>query len=243
MFQFFKSPSSSSATTSLRLILPALQLTCLGYMLQCGPQRSLSEKTLCDASHSVGTTHSSSSSHPHKNHDAQLKQHYRIFHTSDKPEVIPPQVLLYKNDRYDGVIVDTKGLPEAEGEFAARLADSIAHWKKLHRRGVWLKIPIQRAHLIASAIEQGFVFHHAERDYVMLNHWLSEAEENKLPPNASHQVGVGCVVLKDGKLLLVQEKNGPLKNTGIWKLPTGLVDHAEDLCDAAIREVSNVTLV
>lgn len=38
------------------------------------------------------------------------------------------------------------------------------------------------------AVEAGFVFHHAEPDYVMLTRWLP-ATENKLPHNASHQVG------------------------------------------------------
>jgi hypothetical protein len=30
----------------------------------------------------------------------------------------------------------------------------------------------------------------------MLTNWLSD-DENKLPPNASHQIGVGCVVFND----------------------------------------------
>ena len=46
----------------------------------------------------------------------------------------------------------------------------------------------------------------------MLNYWLS-IEENRMPPNASHQVGVGCVVVKDDKkLLVVQEKVFTLTN-------------------------------
>ena len=32
----------------------------------------------------------------------------------------------------------------------------------------------------------------------MMNHWLTD-EENRMPPSASHQVGVGCVVLIDGE--------------------------------------------
>jgi ADP-ribose pyrophosphatase YjhB (NUDIX family) len=39
----------------------------------------------------------------------------------------------------------------------------------------------------------------------------------------------------------VQEKNGPLKGMGVWKVPTGLVDAKEDLHTAACREVKEET--
>ena len=51
------------------------------------------------------------------------------------------------------------------------------------------------------------------------------------------QVGVGCFVLNEaGEVLLVQEKNGPLRGRGGWKLVTGLVDAGEDIVEAAARE-------
>ena len=60
--------------------------------------------------------------------------------------------------------------------------------------------------------------------YVMLTHWLPEGEENKLPPNASHQVGVGAFVMNERReVLVVQERSGPLRGKGVWKMPTGLV--------------------
>jgi ADP-ribose pyrophosphatase YjhB (NUDIX family) len=102
------------------------------------------------------------------------------------------------------------------------------------------QIPIEQSELIAPAVAAGFTFHHAERSYLMLNHWLSE-EENRMPANATHQVGVGCVVIHEGKMLAVQEKNGPLRGTGIWKMPTGLSDAGEDICDTAVREVLEET--
>ncbi len=47
--------------------------------------------------------------------------------------------------------------------------------------------------------------------YVMLTRWLPD-EPSTLPPNASHQVGVGaCVINAQGLVLVVQERNGPLK--------------------------------
>jgi hypothetical protein len=58
---------------------------------------------------------------------------------------------------------------------------------------------------------------------VTLNAWLP-AGSSTLPLQASHYVGVGVAVLNDeGNLLVVQERNGPLKGRNFWKVPTGMV--------------------
>jgi 8-oxo-dGTP pyrophosphatase MutT (NUDIX family) len=44
----------------------------------------------------------------------------------------------------------------------------------------------------------------------------------------------GCVLVQDGKYLLVQEKQQ--KAYGLWNLPAGRVDTGESIEDAAIRE-------
>jgi 8-oxo-dGTP pyrophosphatase MutT (NUDIX family) len=112
-------------------------------------------------------------------------------------------------------------------------------WRTMAKRGVWLKIPIAQAVLIPVATGLGFVFHHAEPDYVMMTHWLPADCESTIPPNASHQVGVGAFVINDeGQLLVVQEAVG---NTGFWKIPTGLVDAGEHLEDACVRECQEET--
>jgi ADP-ribose pyrophosphatase YjhB (NUDIX family) len=154
-----------------------------------------------------------------------------------------PLLFEYNEDKYDGIIVSSKFLPQAEEKFEEMLVHSISYWKANKRRGVWIKIPLEKSSLIPIAVKHGFVFHHAERDYVMLTHWLSDEQECRLPANASHQVGVGCVVIHPvtGQLLLVQEKNGPLKGAGVWKIPTGLCDASEDIEIAAEREVKEET--
>ncbi|KAK4594285.1 hypothetical protein RGQ29_018108 [Quercus rubra] len=42
-------------------------------------------------------------------------------------------------------------------------------------------------------------------------------------------------------MLVVQENSGYFKGTGVWKLPTGVVDEGEDICTAAVREVKEET--
>jgi ADP-ribose pyrophosphatase YjhB (NUDIX family) len=52
-------------------------------------------------------------------------------------------------------------------------------------------------------------------------------------------VGVGAVVVKDGRVLLVRRGTEPLK--GHWSLPGGLVDLGEALSAGVVREVMEET--
>lgn len=112
--------------------------------------------------------------------------------------------LKFVGDKYDGVIVSEQSLPETKEDFALILKCSLQIWKANGKRGVWLKIPISKIDFTPIAVDMGFVMHHAESTYLMLTHWLS-GDENKLPSNASHQVGVGCIVMNnEGTLVEVR---------------------------------------
>jgi ADP-ribose pyrophosphatase YjhB (NUDIX family) len=155
-------------------------------------------------------------------------------------------LLAAKDDAYGGVIVDDARLPSDPAEFDARLAASLRRWKARGVRGVWLKLPAALAPLVGPAVgAHGFGYHHAEPAYVMLTRWLpaDDGVESGLPPNASHQVGVGALVVdaRRGLVLAVQERTGPLRGKNVWKLPTGLVHAGEDLHTAAEREVEEET--
>ena len=115
-------------------------------------------------------------------------------------------------------------------------------WRERAVRGVWLKIPIYQSQLIPLAVCQGFAFHHAERTHAMLTTWLPDTPST-LPPNASHQVGVGVVVRNaHGDIVTVKERSGLAAKYDIWKVPTGLLDEHEDFHDAAVREVKEETV-
>ena len=105
-------------------------------------------------------------------------------------------VLAHQVDKYDGIIISDVDLPETRIEFSSHLNHSLQLWRENGVKGVWLKIPSKKVEYAATAIDLGFSMHHAEKDYLMLTQWLSK-DENKLPPNASHQIGVGCIVVND----------------------------------------------
>jgi Nudix hydrolase domain/NUDIX domain len=115
-------------------------------------------------------------------------------------------------------------------------------WRQEGKRGIWLKLPTSSAHLVPIAVAAGFAYHLAEPDYLMLTQWLASGPST-LPANASHQVGVGAVVLNaHGEMLVVKERSGPAAKAGIWKMPTGLLEQGEDYSAAAEREVHEETV-
>lgn len=117
----------------------------------------------------------------------------------NRPPLSPapcPSVIKYRDDSYDGVIIDSVDLPNTLTDFSTMLDDSLQNWRELGKRGVWLKIPINKISYAVAARDLGFAMHHAEKEYLMMTHWLS-SDDNTLPPNASHQIGVGCIVVDD----------------------------------------------
>ncbi|XP_019072945.1 nudix hydrolase 10 isoform X1 [Vitis vinifera] len=153
------------------------------------------------------------------------------------------ELLSGNNDEHEGVMVNMEK-PMDSKVFLTALRASISLWRKQGKRGVWIKLPIGLANLIESAVKEGFHYHHAEPDYLMLVHWISESTTSTIPANATHRVGIGAIVMNDKReLLVVQEKSGKLKGTGIWKIPTGVVDAGEDIFKAAVREVKEETNV
>ncbi|KAF8014846.1 hypothetical protein BT93_H0592 [Corymbia citriodora subsp. variegata] len=143
-------------------------------------------------------------------------------------------------DSYGGVTVEMKEHMDADA-FAALLRASISSWKQQGKKGVWIKLPIEYSHLVDIIVKEGFRYHHAEQNYLMLVCGLPETHDT-IPVNASHRVGVGAFVLNDKQeVLVVQEHSGRSQGTGVWKFPTGVVNEGEDICDAVVREVKEET--
>lgn len=143
-------------------------------------------------------------------------------------------------DHYGGVIVEMKEAMDS-ATFISVLRASISHWREQGKRGVWIKLPIELVNLVEAAVTEGFWYHHAEPKYLMLVYWIPQSAHT-IPANATHRVGVGVVVMNEKEeVLVVQEKTGIFRGTGVWKFPTGVVDEGEDICAAAVREAKEET--
>jgi ADP-ribose pyrophosphatase YjhB (NUDIX family) len=160
---------------------------------------------------------------------------------------LPAQPLPYR-----GVLIDwTIGeVPPAE-DFQNRLAPSLERWRVEGIKSAMLKLPIEHAGLATIAAEHGFTFHHvpleANGHHVVLKKWLQPELTDKVPPFATHQVGVAGLCMDDqGNMLVVKEwrddaASGTRVPSAQWKLPGGLLDCGESFGDAAMRETFEET--
>ncbi|KAI9178471.1 hypothetical protein LWI28_026873 [Acer negundo] len=167
--------------------------------------------------------------------------------TSIEKEMVLPEnevenieLLSSIEDAHGGVTVEMKKHMDSK-KFASMLGSSLLYWIQQKKRGVWIKLPIEFSNLVEPAVKEGFRYHHAESDYLMLVKWIPETFDT-LPANASHRVGIGAFVMNDkGELslfklfgqmvlpdivsvLVVRDRNGRFKGTNVWKLPTGTID-------------------
>lgn len=130
--------------------------------------------------------------------------------------------------------------PYSLPNFHSKLEATVATAQGLGKTAIWLTVPIARARLAEEASKAGFEFHHAEGNFATLCRWLLDDEESRIPTFATHQVGVGAVVInpRTDEILCVREKR---RNYRPWKIPGGLADLGEGLDEAVIREVSEET--
>ena len=131
--------------------------------------------------------------------------------------------------------------PFCTSMFFKRLRATVTACRQLGKSSIWVEVPMARSSLIESGdmFGLGFRFHHAVGDKSVLNLWLRETHESKIPDFSTHNVGVGAVVINSrNEILLVRELR---KNYMPWKTPTGLSELGEHIDQAAEREVLEET--
>ncbi|WVZ74363.1 hypothetical protein U9M48_022554 [Paspalum notatum var. saurae] len=62
-------------------------------------------------------------------------------------------VLEAREDEYGGMVVDADRLPSDAAAFARSLPVSLSYWKSLGKKGVWLKLPLDRSEYIPLAVK------------------------------------------------------------------------------------------
>ncbi|MDA1127390.1 MAG: NUDIX domain-containing protein [Chloroflexi bacterium] len=150
------------------------------------------------------------------------------------------EILEFKPNQFNGIVVAPSKLPGDPDEFDARLGASIDQWSSDGFLAVWLEIPKAQSALISKAVDRGFDFHHTGDDYILLTRRL--VERAQIPPFATHYIGIGGVVLTPEKdLLVVKERFSVGGREPTLKLPGGALQAGEHLGQAVEREVLEET--
>lgn len=141
-------------------------------------------------------------------------------------------MLRFKEDTYNGVIVDVDSLPQSIEEFISELQlciDSV-QTKSL----LWFHIPIQLSQYIPILTMQGFEFHSCESSSLLL---VKKIHSNAyVPTTRNYIVGVGAIVIHSDTVLVVRHK---LSNW--YALPGGHIEKNESIQFALQREVLEET--
>ena len=166
-------------------------------------------------------------------------------HTHNSIKVTIPTTI-ENGEKDDNIYVNTD-------VFQSRLHATITTAKSLGKSAIWMTVPLSHGHLLPSASELGLTYHHATGREATLCMWLKDDIESLIPEYATHQVGVGAIVIRrksknhattttdnddDDELLVVREARN---NYRPWKIPGGLAEIGEGLDDAAVREVYEET--
>ncbi|TFJ85757.1 hypothetical protein NSK_003261 [Nannochloropsis salina CCMP1776] len=141
---------------------------------------------------------------------------------------------------FNAVMLDTDNMRVTDtSDFTTRLLVTVQQLRREGRSSMWVRVHALNGHLLGVLGTFGFKCHHCEPESVIMNLWLQPGKENKVPPYATHLVGVaGFCQNKKGEVLLVKEGS---KNLSGWKLPGGYINPGEEFGAAAVREVEEET--
>jgi len=143
-------------------------------------------------------------------------------------------MLRLQEDLYNGLIIEKDSIADSVSEFKTSLIYLQKQAKEDEKNLLWLDLTTQQNQHIAIALELGFEFHNCEATRITLTYQVVKNAYIPVPP--SHTIGVGAVVInKKNELLMVRDR---IHNEhSIYKLPGGMVEHADKLSDGVIREV------
>eukprot|EP01138_Halocafeteria_seosinensis_P015591 gb/GECG01015911.1/.p1 GENE.gb/GECG01015911.1/~~gb/GECG01015911.1/.p1 ORF type:complete len:372 (+),score=37.78 gb/GECG01015911.1/:1-1116(+) len=173
------------------------------------------------------------------------KDTWYLHAVPDRFDGLQCQLTADSTDSQD-ITLYTHGTTSAEVQ--ERIHACIEDWRTRGVRGVWIQIPrtlLEVGGVLDPILKEGFELHHAKKEYVMVNKWLPDPEEdpNPMPNYATHYVGLGGIVLNGRDELLVVSERYAFKKTHklLWKLPGGLADPNERLSDGVEREIFEET--
>ncbi len=146
-------------------------------------------------------------------------------------------ILEYETNIFNGAVINSENLTKDSTEFIKQLDATIDELKTKELQLVWLFLGIERCNLVPIAVGNGFIYHHADENGILLT--LKLTKDAFIPGYATHYIGAGGVVINDkNEILIIQEKSHQVKH---YKLPGGTLDPGEHISTAVVREVFEET--
>ncbi len=143
-------------------------------------------------------------------------------------------MLQTKKDLYNGLIIETESIQASVSDFKQSLQNLLATATKEKIALLWLDLTSSQAQHIAVALEIGFEFHNCEAKRTTLTYQVTK--DAYIPVAPTHTIGVGAVVINEkNELLMVRDRIHT--SNSIYKLPGGMLEHAQSLEEGVIREV------
>ncbi len=149
------------------------------------------------------------------------------------------QTLPYELNPFGGAVVAAAGLPDNTDEFILKLDETIKDLNNQKIKVLWMTLPLEKSEFVPIAAARGFIYHHAEPDYLHMTCTLIDG--SYIPPYATHYIGAGGVVLDDQNRLLVISEKYYITETRRFKLPGGALNSGEHISEAVVREVLEET--
>ncbi|HHD75393.1 MAG TPA: NUDIX domain-containing protein [Campylobacterales bacterium] len=143
-------------------------------------------------------------------------------------------MLKFKEDIYNGLIVDIDSIEESAIEFKLSLEKLINASRNANKSLIWIDLTTKQAIHISIAIAMGFEFHNCEAQRTTLT--FKVKKDAYIPVAPTHTIGVGAVVINDkNELLMVRDRIHTSRS--LYKLPGGMLEHAQSLEEGVVREV------
>ncbi|HHH19495.1 MAG TPA: NUDIX domain-containing protein [Campylobacterales bacterium] len=147
-------------------------------------------------------------------------------------------MLQVQEDRYNGLIIETETIQPTVSEFEQALTNLLQEAQKNQKNLIWLDLTTKRASHIAVATKLDFIFHNCEAHRITLVHRVKPDAYIPVPP--THTIGVGAVVINDNnELLMVRDRIHT--SSSLYKLPGGMLEHADEFAQTVEREVYEET--
>jgi len=139
-----------------------------------------------------------------------------------------------KDDVYNGLIVESSSIEIEASSFKNSLQLLVDKSTLREKNLIWLDLTSTQAEHIAIALQLGFEFHNCEAKRTTLTFQVTKDAYIPVPP--THTIGVGAVVINEkNELLMVRDRIHT--SHSIYKLPGGMLEHAQSLEEGVVREV------